>query len=72
MENGHEVTVLTGIPNYPSGDFYDGYSFWQSNLVEDYYGVNVKDAGCIPEKIIQKLIYFLIICPLQYHLLLKF
>ena len=50
MENGHEVTVLTGIPNYPSGDFYDGYSFWQSNLVEDYYGVNVKRCRMYPRK----------------------
>lgn len=26
-ERGHEVTVLTGKPNYPSGDFYTGYGF---------------------------------------------
>ncbi len=25
---GHRVTVLTGKPNYPSGRFFDGYSFW--------------------------------------------
>jgi len=25
---GHHVTVLTGKPNYPSGQFIDGYSFW--------------------------------------------
>ncbi len=26
-ERGHEVTVLTGKPNYPGGDFYPGYGF---------------------------------------------
>jgi glycosyltransferase involved in cell wall biosynthesis len=25
---GHRVTVLTGKPNYPSGRFFEGYSFW--------------------------------------------
>lgn len=25
IKKGHEVTVLTGIPNYPEGRFYDGY-----------------------------------------------
>ncbi len=27
-EKGHEVIVFTGKPNYPSGKFYSGYSFW--------------------------------------------
>jgi putative colanic acid biosynthesis glycosyltransferase WcaI len=25
LKNGHEVTVLTGFPNYPEGDIYPGY-----------------------------------------------
>lgn len=25
IKRGYEVTVLTGIPNYPHGDFYKGY-----------------------------------------------
>ena len=25
VRRGHEVTVLTGLPNYPDGDIYDGY-----------------------------------------------
>ena len=25
QQRGHDVTVLTGFPNYPSGDLYDGY-----------------------------------------------
>ncbi len=28
---GHEVTVLTGLPNYPRGSFFAGYSFWKNN-----------------------------------------
>jgi glycosyltransferase involved in cell wall biosynthesis len=26
-ERGHEITVFTGMPNYPKGSFYKGYSF---------------------------------------------
>jgi len=25
---GHHVTILTGKPNYPTGRFFEGYSFW--------------------------------------------
>jgi len=28
-ERGHEVTVLTGMPNYPDGKLFAGYSWWQ-------------------------------------------
>jgi glycosyltransferase involved in cell wall biosynthesis len=27
VERGHEVTVYTGLPNYPDGEFFEGYSF---------------------------------------------
>lgn len=27
VQRGHEVTVYTGLPNYPEGEFYKGYSF---------------------------------------------
>ncbi|WP_203265795.1 glycosyltransferase family 4 protein [Streptococcus uberis] len=27
VKNGYRVTVVTGIPNYPEGKFYNGYSF---------------------------------------------
>lgn len=37
---GHEVTVLTGIPNYPSGKFAPGYGVF-SRRREDYRGVRV-------------------------------
>jgi colanic acid biosynthesis glycosyl transferase WcaI len=29
QERGHTVTVLTGMPNYPSGVFFDGYGGWK-------------------------------------------
>ena len=28
IERGHEVSVLTGKPNYPTGKFNKGYSFF--------------------------------------------
>lgn len=28
VEKGHDVTVLTGKPNYPLGFFFEGYKFW--------------------------------------------
>jgi len=33
--NGHEIDVLTGIPNYPGGKIFKGYS--QINIKNDYY-----------------------------------
>ena len=37
---GHQVTVLTGKPNYPSGRFFDGYGFF-GRADEVYEGVHV-------------------------------
>lgn len=35
VKNGHEVTVITGFPNYPKGALYDGYTLkwrqWESS-----------------------------------------
>lgn len=39
-EAGHEVTVLTGIPNYPAGRFFPGYG-WFRKMREDFSGANV-------------------------------
>ncbi|EKO3932939.1 glycosyltransferase family 4 protein [Vibrio fluvialis] len=35
-EQGHEVEVLTGFPNYPGGKIYDGYkiSFYQKEIMD--------------------------------------
>ncbi len=40
VARGHRVTVLTGKPNYPKGDFFDGYSF-SKTIHENYKGADV-------------------------------
>ncbi|MCY3027874.1 glycosyltransferase family 4 protein [Aerococcus loyolae] len=37
---GYEVKVLTGIPNYPEGRFYEGYNY-RSKRIEHYRGVEI-------------------------------
>ena len=39
-DKGHEVTVLTGLPNYPEGAFFPGYGLFNKRH-EDYQGVRV-------------------------------
>lgn len=39
-DKGFDVTVLTGKPNYPSGSFFEGYSFF-GKPVEFYNGIKV-------------------------------
>ncbi|MGA2842391.1 MAG: glycosyltransferase family 4 protein [Steroidobacteraceae bacterium] len=46
-ERGHEVVVLTGQPNYPSGRFFLGYRF-VGPLSERYEGMNVIRVPLIP------------------------
>lgn len=46
-EEGHDVTVLTGLPNYPFGKIYDGYSFLNRGPKE-YEGIKVKRCAMIP------------------------
>lgn len=40
IERGHEVTVYTGLPNYPEGKLFKGYSF-QGPYTEEIDGVKV-------------------------------
>ena len=44
---GHEVTVLTGIPNYPYGRFYEGYGLLKKRT-EILHGVKVFRSLLIP------------------------
>lgn len=37
---GHTVTILTGKPNYPDGDYFPGYGFFRTSR-EDYHGIPV-------------------------------
>lgn len=43
VENGHEVDVLCGIPNYPKGRFFDGYGIFK-NHSQTYKGININRA----------------------------
>ena len=40
VKRGHKVTVVTGIPNYPQGEFYKGYG-WLKNRRETWNGVEI-------------------------------
>ena len=46
-KRGHEVTVLTGLPNYPEGEIYENYGFFK-NKEENFHGANVIRAWLIP------------------------
>ena len=47
VERGHEVTVLTGIPNYPAGNFFPGYG-WFRKTRENYKGVRILRVPLLP------------------------
>lgn len=47
IKRGYDVTVLTGLPNYPEGKIYDNYGFFKKNK-ENYFGAKVKRAWLIP------------------------
>lgn len=47
VRRGYRVTVITGIPNYPQGKFYDGYSLFKKRK-ETYNGVEVIRIPLIP------------------------
>ncbi len=40
VKRGYEVTVVTGIPNYPQGKFFKGYGLFK-NRKEEYEGVHI-------------------------------
>jgi colanic acid biosynthesis glycosyl transferase WcaI len=46
-ERGHDVEVLTGLPNYPSGKLYPGYSPF-APLTEEFEGIRIKRVPLIP------------------------
>ncbi|MGN0402294.1 MAG: glycosyltransferase family 4 protein [Acetatifactor sp.] len=47
VKRGHEVTVVTGIPNYPQGRFYDGFG-WFHRRQEEYEGIHIVRLPIIP------------------------
>lgn len=38
---GHDITVLTGLPNYPEGTIYSGYEKAHKKTSEDYQGIKI-------------------------------
>lgn len=40
VKRGYKVTVLTGYPNYPQGEYYDGYG-WFKKTKERWNGVDI-------------------------------
>ena len=40
VKKGYEVTVVTGIPNYPQGKFFDGYGLFKKRK-EVYEGIHI-------------------------------
>ncbi|MDQ1331100.1 MAG: hypothetical protein QG578_1366 [Thermodesulfobacteriota bacterium] len=46
-ERGHNISVLTGIPNYPEGRFFEGYGFF-GNRTENYNGISIVRAPLTP------------------------
>jgi len=49
VKRGHEVTVYTGIPNYPNGFFYPGYSFIRKKK-EIWNGIKIIRSPLLPRK----------------------
>jgi glycosyltransferase involved in cell wall biosynthesis len=47
VKRGLKVTVITGIPNYPQGKFYDGYGFFGKRK-EIYKGVDIVRIPLVP------------------------
>lgn len=47
LGRGHQITVFTGIPNYPDGRFFSGYGLFK-NARQDYHGAKVIRVPMIP------------------------
>lgn len=47
VKRGYKVTVITGIPNYPKGKYYDGYGLFKKRK-EIYNGVEIIRIPLIP------------------------
>ena len=47
QSRGHKVTILTGTPNYPGGDYYEGYGVFKKNR-ETYEGMEIFRSPLIP------------------------
>ena len=48
-QRGHDVEVLTAVPNYPAGEFYEGYSNKQKRR-ENWKGIDIRRVFTLPRK----------------------
>ena len=46
---GYQITVITGIPNYPQGEFYEGYDYEQKRK-ENWEGIDIVRLAVRPRK----------------------
>ena len=46
-ERGHEVVILTGLPNYPGGKIFEGYGYFK-RLEDEYKGLRVVRSWLFP------------------------
>lgn len=49
VQKGHDVTVLTGKPNYPHGNIYKGYGLF-SKRIQVHKGVKIIRTSIVPRK----------------------
>lgn len=56
---GHKVTVLTGLPNYPGGDFFKGFSFFKFKKESNYKNLKIIRCRMTPRKSGSSLFLFL-------------
>ncbi len=47
VKRGYKVTVLTGIPNYPQGEYYDGYDL-KHHRQENWHGMDIIRIPLVP------------------------
>ena len=57
VKQGHSVTVLTDVPNYPMGNIYDEYKKNKNKRIENINGVEVHRVFTIPRKKNSRYIY---------------
>lgn len=68
-ERGHEVSILTAIPNYPKGVFDENYSFWKNND-EEWNGIKIYRSKIFPRgkgsiRLMLNYISFVVFCSIK-------
>lgn len=49
-KRNHKVTVYTGLPNYPKGNYFNGYGFWKGPWKENKNGFDIVRVPLVPRK----------------------